>query len=80
MKVIKEGNWKNPWSKEYECRACHAVLLVEEGDVKPVDYSTGFYCLCALCGERVIIADADLSKRVRDEVGRKRKYSSSSWD
>ncbi len=79
MKIIKEGNWKNPWSKEHECGTCKGVLLVEEKDVKPVDYGTGFYCLCALCGERIEIKSGDLSKRVRDEVDRKRKYSSA-WD
>jgi hypothetical protein len=53
MKVLKEGNWKNPWSMEMVCdeHDCGATLLVEEEDVKPVDYSKkkDYYAECLVC-------------------------------
>jgi hypothetical protein len=79
MKVLKEGKWNNPWSGTYACPTCEAELLVEERDVKPVDYSTGFTCACVVCGHAIKIPDKDLPLRVREGLERKRKYSSS-WD
>lgn len=77
MKVVKEGKWNVPWSGEFPCGTCEAVLLVEEADVKPVDNSTGFYFVCAVCGKHNAIPVKDIALRVREAVEKKRKYWSS---
>ena len=77
MKVVKEGNWNEPWSKEFDCETCRAVLLVGEDDVKPVDNSTGYYFVCPLCGKLTYIDGKDMTRRVREAVDKKRKYWSS---
>ena len=76
MKVLKEGKWNIPWSGEYDCPTCEARLLVDEKDVKAVDYGHGFDCVCPLCGKSVKISDKDLPQRVREALERKRKHQS----
>ncbi len=79
MKVVKEGKWHVPWSGEYACKTCEAVLLVEESDVKPTYDACGrFYFTCAICGKDSDLPGKDLPLRVRETVEKKRKYSSSS--
>ena len=77
MKVVKEGKWNVPWSKECACKTCEAVLLVDEADVKPVDNSTGFYFVCPICGKHTSVESRDLPLRVREALEKKRKYWSS---
>jgi hypothetical protein len=81
MKVLKEGNWKNPWSTQATCteKSCGAQLLVEEADVMPVDYGTGYFAQCPICHCRVIVDDLPL--RLRRILDPKRKVSTgSAWD
>lgn len=66
MKVIKEGKWNLPWTAQMSCPTCEAILLVEEKDVKPVDYSSGDFCMCMLCGKSIAIHAKDLAQRVRE--------------
>ena len=82
MKVLEEGNWKNPWSGEYVCceKSCGAKLLVEEADVKPVDYASDFYFVCSVCGHKNNVKVNELPMRVREERGKGRKYSTGDWD
>lgn len=77
MRVLKEGNWNDPWSVERDCPTCKARLLVEEADLKAYDNSTEFYCHCPLCKKIVPIASNLVSPRVREEAGRGRRYWSS---
>lgn len=84
MKVIKEGSWKIPWEKEVKCgeASCGAVLLADEKDVKPVDYSSrydDYYVICPICGASIDVPAKDLPLRVRRVLDAKRKHSSS-WD
>lgn len=79
MKVLKEGKWNLPWSGKAICPTCDAELLVEEGDVKPVDYGTGYFCACGVCGKAIMIPDKDLPLRIKEALDKKRKYSSSDW-
>ena len=53
MRVLKEGNWNDPWSTQIDCPTCKASLFVEEGDLKAYDNSQDFYCHCACCGKIV---------------------------
>ncbi len=86
MKVLEEGKWKMVWSAEMVCseKSCEAKLLVEEADVKAVDYSSSrndFYAVCAVCGANMNVAASALPLRMKKELNAKRKYSSSSsWD
>ena len=54
MKVLEEGKWKMLWSMEVVCHEdqCGAKLLVEEVDVKGVNFSSPakYSCKCAVCG------------------------------
>lgn len=79
MKVLKEGKWNVPWSGKAKCPTCEAELLVEEADVKPVDYGRGFFCSCAICGKAITVEEDDLPLRVKEILNKKRKYSSSDW-
>ena len=83
MKVLEEGKWKTPWSMEALCpeKQCGAKLLIEEGDVKPVDYASQntFYAECPVCGTGVDIPGVVLPLRIQRMLNKKRKYSSS-WD
>jgi hypothetical protein len=81
MKVLEKGSWDVPWSIEVKCpeNSCGAKLLVEEGDVKPVDYGSGYYADCMICEHRVDISARDIPLRVKRPLDKKRKYSSS-WD
>ena len=85
MKVLDEGKWKMVWSAEMLCseKSCEAKLLVEESDVKAVDYSSknDFYAVCAVCGASINVSAAALPLRMKNDLNNKRKYSSSSsWD
>ena len=78
MKVVKEGKWNVPWSGEFPCRTCEAVLLVEEADVKPVDdRPNSFSFICEVCGKHNDLPMKDIAQRVREAVEKKRKYRSS---
>lgn len=83
MKVLEEGKWKQMWSMEMVCpeKQCGAKLLVEEADVKAVNYSSrnDFYAECAVCGGSLVITSVMLPLRMSKELNKKRKYSSS-WD
>ena len=80
MKVIKTGIWNEKWEKELDCPVCRAVVLVEEADVKAVDYSHDFTAACCVCGHPIKVPDKDLPLRIKDALNKKRKYPSSSWD
>lgn len=81
MKVIKEGKWNIPWSSQYTCPTCEAVLLVEESDVKPTYNTMTYWCTCALCGKTIVLPNESIAQRVRETVDKKREWSrSSSWD
>lgn len=84
MKVLEEGGWRNPWSKEVQCseKECGAKLLVDEKDVKPVDYGNGYYVNCPICDQSVNFNAKDIPLRMRRELDKKRKCgsSSSNWD
>lgn len=80
MKVLKEGIWNIPWSGTYACSICKAELLVEEADLKPHDNAYRSYCVCAICGHTIEIPEKDLPRRVTEALGKKRKWTSSSWD
>lgn len=83
MKVLEEGKWKHVWSMEMSCpeKQCGAKLLVEEADVKPVDYSFNddFYAECGVCGACMYITSLVLPLRLQKELNKKRKQRSS-WD
>lgn len=81
MKIVKEGKWHLIWTTELACPTCEAVLLVEESDVQPIDYGTGYWCPCPICGKRITISDKLIAQRVREAADKKRRYSSgSAWD
>lgn len=76
MKVIKEGKWNVPWSGESTCSTCDAVLLIEEVDVKPVDYGSGYFYACCVCGKHNVMNEKMLPLRIKEEKNKTRKYSS----
>lgn len=80
MKVLEKGNWENPWSMEVVCeeKSCGARLLVEEKDVKPVDYSVGFYAECMICSHHISIPKNSIPARLVRSAEKGRKYRSSS--
>ena len=81
MKALEGGKWKMPWTIEAVCseKQCGAKLLVEEKDVKPIDYSerNDFYAECAICGTQLHIPVASLPLRLQKILNKKRKYRSS---
>ena len=87
MKVLKEGNWKNPWSKEIDCsvKDCSATLLVEEKDLKaPTRYeddSARYIFTCPVCGKDNDLSCKGLPNRVKETLDTKRTVhrSSSGW-
>lgn len=75
MKVVKHGNWFEPWTAEVVCLTCGAVLLVEEADVRPTFNKYGvFECVCAECEKIVRLESGNIAPRVREAVKKKRKY------
>ena len=77
MKVVKEGNWKNPWSGEIACSnsRCGTTLLVEESDIKPTfDEYDRFHFVCAVCGTTVNVFARDLPPRMVEAIGATRGY------
>ena len=84
MKVLEEGKWKMVWSAEMVCaeKSCEAKLLVEESDVKAVDYSSknDFYAVCAVCGSSLNVLASSLPLRMKKVLEASRKFSSGSWD
>lgn len=74
MKVIEEGKFKLAWTALVSCKKCEAKLEIEEGDVKPVDYGNGYHCACEVCGENIVLSDADLPLRIRAKCDKKRKF------
>ena len=81
MKVIKEGEWKVPWSAEFTCKTCKAVLLVGETDVVATNYKdSGYHCICCICRKTVNVPSSSVPLRVREEKDKKReRYSSDGW-
>lgn len=82
MKVLEEGKWKNPWSKEYVCqeKSCEAKLLVEEGDLKPrFDEYYKNYFICPCCGKETDVPAKDLPPRVLEKANKRRKYREHDW-
>lgn len=79
MKVVKEGKWNVPWSGEFKCDTCEAMLLVEEHDVKPTyNKNAKYYFVCCVCGKSNDLPANAVAQRVREAVDKKREYSSSS--
>lgn len=76
MRLIEEGKWKKPWSIEVVCseKECGAKLLVEEKDVKPVDYNSGYYTECMICEAQIKITDNSIPLRMKVILDKKRKY------
>ena len=83
MKVLEKGKWEMPWSMEVMCaeKECGAKLLVEETDVKAVDYSSPsrYSAVCPVCCETLFVPAASLPLRVRKVADKSKKYSSA-WD
>jgi ADP-ribose pyrophosphatase YjhB (NUDIX family) len=79
MKVIKTGIWNEKWEKEMACPICKAVVLVEEADVKAVDYCYDFTAACCVCGYSIKISEEDLPLRIKDKLNKKRKYRDLDW-
>jgi hypothetical protein len=83
MKVLEKGKWDMPWTAEVICteKQCGAKLLVEEGDVCVVDYSSknDFKVTCMVCGTTVYMSGKDIPLRVTRPLDQKRKYSSSDY-
>ena len=77
MKILKEGKWNIPWTTKVSCQTCEAELLVEEKDVKPVDYGHGYWCACVVCGKSIPIEGDLIAQRVREAADKERKYQSS---
>lgn len=75
MKILKTGNWNNPWSGTYCCGTCDAQVLVEEVDLQPQGNETdsNFY-ICLECKKCNYIPKEHLPLRVREELNNKRKY------
>lgn len=81
MKILKEGKWNLPWTMEADCPTCEARLLVEEPDVKPTHNTMAYFCACMICKKQINLSAKDLPLRVKEEVDKKRTWSSSSaWD
>ena len=78
MKLLEEGNWKIPWSMEVICieKGCGAKVLIEEKDVKPVDYDDAYryYAVCMVCERNIYISEKDVPQRMKNVLDKKRKY------
>ncbi len=82
MKLIEEGNWKIPWSMEVVCveKGCGAKVLIEEKDVKPVDYDAyNYYADCMICERKILISEKDVPQRMKNVLDKKRKHRDSDW-
>jgi hypothetical protein len=82
MKVLEEGKWKMPWSLEIVCKldACSAKLLIEEADVKGVDYSGDDYAVCCpVCGSSIKIESSAVPLRVQRMANVGKKFRDSDW-
>ena len=77
MKVIKEGKWNLPWSKEYNCATCEAQLLVEEADVKPKYNDYGYHFICSICTKSNDIKKSEIPLRLAENVDTKREWATS---
>lgn len=76
MKVIKSGKWNNPWSDEFTCTTCGAVLHVEESDLKAHDNDLDAnYFICVECGKNNTISKDSLPLRIKEYLNKIRKYS-----
>jgi hypothetical protein len=80
MKVLEEGKWKKPWSAEVSCseKECEAKLLVDESDVKAVDYSSpaSYSVMCPVCKSKVVLSSSSVPKWVKCEADKKKMVSS----
>jgi len=82
MKVLEEGNWKNPWSGEYVCceKSCGAKLLLEENDLKTrFDEDDKNYFVCPVCGRENNVPSKDLPLRLKEKLNNKRGYHDRDW-
>jgi transcription elongation factor Elf1 len=86
MKILKEGTWKNPWSREFNCivRECNATLLVEEKDlIAPECYDRDprrYEFTCPVCGKKNDVPAKELPIRVKEALDAKRKVNArGSW-
>lgn len=79
MKVLKTGNWKEPWSGNFTCDICKAELLVEEIDVIAYDNQSDYNQFkCPECLKPNKIGKNLLPPRLLEELNSKRRYYSSS--
>jgi hypothetical protein len=80
MKILEQGIWKKPWSLEIRCdeRSCGAKLLIEEGDIRAIDYDHDYYVLCPICKHQMRIVAKDIPLRVSEPADKKRKWRDSS--
>ncbi len=79
MKVLAEGKWKAPWLSERDCTTsqCGARLLVEEADLKAIDYTDAFGFVCPICGKTIRIPAGEIPERIKEVLNRTRKYGNS---
>lgn len=66
------------WSMEVMCseKECGGKLLIDEADIRAVDYSSPskYSAVCAVCGEFISLAPPLLPKRTKEAVDKKKKY------
>lgn len=75
MKILKAGNWNNPWSGNFICKTCDAELLVEETDLQPQgNQSDSNYYVCLEGGKSNYIPKEQLPQRILEELNKNRKY------
>lgn len=80
MKILEEGKFTNPWSKQYTCspQTCGAILMVDEVDVQAPDYQSSVYFVfcCPVCGAFNQIPANDICLRVKKKLNGTRKPAS----
>lgn len=80
MKILKQGEWINPWKGVYACSwpGCGSELELEEKDLQPHGYKhsslskrkTAF--TCAVCGHENYIPDTALPPRIQEHIESRR--------
>lgn len=76
MKLIKAAPHTNPWTKEFVCFGCQAVLLIEERDLKRItgsdqrDGQSWDYCTtnCSECRSSIKIESSELPLPVKNRI------------
>ena len=86
MKILKEGNWKNPWTARFVCshKGCGAELEVDEKDLVAKGYqgeSNPWTSIkCGVCGHEFRVPEKEIPPRIQEHLESKRTvYSSSGW-